>query len=135
MTMAFDRSFPATGAGRDQPIPPSALGQFARRLLAQRRRRDQMFGADLFGEPIWDMYLDLFANAVEDKSVSISSLCIASGAPTTTALRQIGMLVDRGLLLRRQDVTDGRRVLIELSPTLYDQLGHLLLTWMAGEGR
>jgi hypothetical protein len=26
-------------------------------------------------------------------------------------------------------------VLIELSPTLYDQLGHLLLTWMAGEGR
>ncbi|WP_375196073.1 MarR family transcriptional regulator [Sphingobium sp.] len=135
MSMAFNRSFPPAGFGPDQPVPLSALGRFARRLLAQRRRRDQMFGADLFGEPIWDMYLDLFANAVEDRPVSISSLCIASGAPTTTALRQIGMLVDRGLLLRRQDSTDGRRVLIELSPTLYDQLGRLLLTWMAGENR
>ena len=133
MSMAFDRAISAVRSESDPSL--AALGQFARRLLAQRRSRDQILGADLFGEPIWDMYLDLFVNAVEDRPVSISSLCIASGAPTTTALRHIAMLVDRGLLLRRRDAKDGRRVLIELSPRLHEQLGEMLLSWVRAEAR
>lgn len=109
------------------------LGAFARKLIAQRRRRDQILGAELFGEPIWDMLLDLFANAQEDREVSISSLCIASGAPTTSALRYIAMLVDRDLLIRRQDSRDGRRILMELSPALHARLGELLFSWMKSE--
>ncbi|WP_242128458.1 MarR family transcriptional regulator [Sphingobium sp. Sx8-8] len=130
MTMAFDGPIP-TAHPDAPPLPLPALGQYARRLLAQRRRRDQLLGADLFGEPIWDMCLDLFANAVEGRPVSISSLCIASGTSTTTALRHIAMLVDRGLLLRRQDASDGRRVLVELAPMLFEQLAHLLQSWRA----
>lgn len=111
-----------------------SAGQYARKLLAQRRRREQIFGADLFGEPIWDMLLDLFANASEGRQVSVSSLCIASGAPTTTALRYVAMLVDRGLLLRFRDARDGRRVLIELSPPTHEQLGDVLRAWMEDGG-
>lgn len=114
---------------RDDPV---ALGPFARQLLIERRRRDQLLGADLFGEPIWDMLLDLFANAAEGKPVSISSLCIASGAPGTTALRHVATLVERGFLVRRRDAKDGRRVLIELSPTLRRNLEELLSSWMNG---
>jgi hypothetical protein len=109
-------------------------GELARRIHAQRRRREQILGADLFGEPIWDMFLDLYACAVERRQVSISSLCIASGAPTTTALRSIAMLVEQGQLIRRRDENDGRRVLIELSPALYDKLDRLLENWAAASG-
>lgn len=109
----------------------TTTGQLARKIHAQRRRREQILGADLFGEPVWDMYLDLYACAVEGREVSISSLCIASGAPTTTALRSIAMLVEQGQLIRRRDESDGRRVLIELSPALYDKLDALLRSWAA----
>lgn len=109
------------------------VGQFARKMLARRRRREQVFGPDLFGEPIWDMMLDLFANAAEGRSVSISSLCIASGVPTTSALRYITLLVDRGLLLRSQDAHDGRRILINLAPSVHAELTRLLLSWMGDD--
>ena len=130
MNIAFHRPRVLAASGPSAQLDPLGVGAFARKLLAQRRRREQILDADLFGEPIWDMFLDLFASAAEDRPVSVSSLCIASGAPTTTALRSVAMLVNRGLLLRTQDVRDGRRVLIELSPALHEKLGHLLLSWM-----
>lgn len=135
MTFIGQGSLSAREAEADRSATdPLGVGRYARKLLAQRRRREQIFGTDLFGEPIWDMLLDLFASAREEREVSISSLCIASGAPTTSALRHIAALVDRGLLLRRQDARDGRRVLMELSPELQEKLGSLLLGWMADEG-
>lgn len=112
------------------PPEPMDVGPYARKLLSQRRRREQLLGEDLFGEPVWDILLDLFASAREGKEVSISSLCIASGAPTTSALRYITMLVDRGLLTRSKDVRDGRRILIDLSPIVQEQIHDLLLSWM-----
>lgn len=130
----LDKTESATDALPPQTGDPMGVGVFARKLLAQRRRREQILGADLFGEPIWDMFLDLFANAAEGRQVSVSSLCIASGAPTTTALRYIATLVDRGLLLRTHDARDGRRVLIELSPMVHEKIGHMLLSWMENDG-
>jgi DNA-binding MarR family transcriptional regulator len=49
--------------------------------------------------------------------VSVSSLCIAAAVPTTTALRWIKQLADRGLLERRSDPADARRAFIALAPT------------------
>lgn len=43
--------------------------------------------ADLFGEPAWDMIVDLFIAAEENKTVSVSSLCIDASVPMTTVLR------------------------------------------------
>ena len=44
-------------------VPPSreppAL-TLARTLYAERRRRDRTFPVDIFGEPSWDILLDLF---------------------------------------------------------------------------
>ncbi|WP_313801134.1 MarR family transcriptional regulator [Sphingobium sp.] len=128
MTFSCVRPPASQDAAANDPLPD--VGAYARKLLGQRRRRDQIFGVDLFGEPVWDMLLDLFASTSEGREVSISSLCIASGVPTTSALRHIAMLVERGLLLRRRDFRDGRRVLMELSPALQERLGLLLLGWM-----
>lgn len=86
-----------------------------RRLLRQRRMREQYFPADLFADPAWDMLLDLYAARLERQPVSVSSLCIAAAVPATTALRWIKTMTDAGLFLREADPQDGRRIFIALA--------------------
>ena len=47
--------------------------------------------------------------------MSVTSLCIASGVPPTTALRWISQMVDQGLLERVSDDSDKRRAFIALT--------------------
>ncbi len=60
------------------------------RIIRQRQLRARFFDGELFADPAWDMLLDLTAARVEARRVSVTSLCIASGVPPTTALRWIG---------------------------------------------
>lgn len=94
------------------PLPDSRL---VRKIIRQRQRRAEIFRGDLFADPAWDMLLDLTAARVEHKRVSVTSLCIASGVPATTALRWIALLVESGLVQRTEDDRDRRRAFISLS--------------------
>ena len=79
-----------------------------------------MFGDEtLFGEPAWDILLDLFAAAVHNKRVAVTSACIGAAVPSTTALRWIKVLEDKGLILREDDTADARRTFVRLSPQGY----------------
>jgi DNA-binding MarR family transcriptional regulator len=93
-----------------------------RRMLRQRRMREQYFPADLFADPAWDMLLDLYAARLERQPVSVSSLCIAAAVPATTALRWIKTMTDAGLFVREDDPHDGRRIFIALAEGAYDAL-------------
>lgn len=93
-----------------------------RRVLRQRRMREQYFPADLFADPAWDMLLDLYAARLERQPVSVSSLCIAAAVPATTALRWIKTMTDAGLFLREADPHDGRRIFIGLAEGAFDSL-------------
>jgi hypothetical protein len=96
----------------DQRIDSAQL----REIIKLRRMRDRFFPTDLFADPAWDILLDLRAAALEGQYVSVSSLCIAAAVPPTTALRWITAMTESGMLVRRQDPADARRVFIELSP-------------------
>ena len=87
-----------------------------RRMVRRRRARAGYFPEELFADPAWDILLELTAAKLEGVAVPISSLCNAAAVPTTTALRWINMMTDAGLLARRSDPTDRRRVFVELSP-------------------
>ena len=87
----------------------------ARRYLASRRRRCELFASALFSDPAWDMLLDLFAARAEGRRISVSSACIASGVATSTALRWVTQLEADGLVKRRPDPRDGRRTFLEIS--------------------
>ena len=88
----------------------------ARLAYDLRRSRGTVFGDhDLFGEPAWDILLDLYVAHCDDKPVSVSSACIGSAAPPTTGLRWLGVLTEQGLILREHDPDDQRRVLVRLS--------------------
>jgi DNA-binding MarR family transcriptional regulator len=89
--------------------------QQVRSTIKSRRLRADVFGENLFGEPAWDMLLDLYASHLEQKRVSVSSLQIASAVPGTTALRWMTRLESKGLIMRHADPFDARRVFVELS--------------------
>lgn len=93
-----------------------------REIIKLRRLRDRFFDPELFADPGWDIMLDLYAADGEEQRVSVSSLCIAAAVPPTTALRWITNMTERGLLVRRQDPDDARRVFIELAETTRAQL-------------
>ncbi len=67
--------------------------QRAKEYYRKRRLRERMFGnPDLFADPAWDILIDLFIASEEGRKISVSSACIASAVPTTTALRWIKIL-------------------------------------------
>ena len=89
--------------------------RLVRRIIRQRQMRARFFDGELFADPAWDMLLDLTAARVEHSRVSVTSLCIASGVPPTTALRWIGQMTEVGLLQRVEDDCDRRRAFITLT--------------------
>lgn len=97
-----------------------------RAIIRARRLRENYLPACLFADPAWDMLLDLMAARLEGTPVAVSSLCIASAVPATTALRWIRALTDKGLLVRVADPRDGRRVFIDLSDQAASALGDYL---------
>ncbi len=100
---------------RTAPLARTHL-TLARKVYALRRKRAAIFGnPDLFGEPAWDILLDLYIAQGEGKSVSVSSACIGSASPATTGLRWLGVLADESLILREADAADHRRVMVRLT--------------------
>lgn len=96
------------------------------RYIDLRKRREQEFGADIFGEPAWDILLDLFIQRVDGRRTSATSASIASRSPTTTALRYIAILEKKGLLTKRVAEHDLRVHYVELSDDGYRRMLELL---------
>ena len=100
----------------DAKVQRAVYAELAREAYATRRRRSTIFSNDeLFGEPAWDILLDLYVAHAENTPVSVSSACIGSAAPPTTGLRWLGVLAEQGLILRQHDPEDQRRVLVRLT--------------------
>jgi hypothetical protein len=91
-----------------------------------RELRTRFFPSKTFGDPAWDMFLELKRSEMTGTPVIVSDLCNASTIPNTTALRWITKLVERGLLVRTDDPLDGRRVIISLSRAASEALSRFL---------
>jgi DNA-binding MarR family transcriptional regulator len=109
--LSSGRVRPASALERDTP----GLAALADSEYRARRDRDELFSGDLFGEPAWDMLLDLYVNRARGRRVSVTSLCIASSRPPTTALRWITLLLQHGLVFRHDSSADQRVSYIELT--------------------
>ncbi|WP_177198421.1 MarR family transcriptional regulator [Novosphingobium sp. CF614] len=81
-----------------------------------RRHREKVFGMQqLFGEPTWDILLDLFIAELRTAKIQTTSACIGAQVPQTTALRWIALLERENLVRRYRDKDDSRRVYIQLT--------------------
>lgn len=92
------------------------------------------------GEPGWDVLLDLYLGELLGRKTSVTSACIASGVPPTTALRYVNALCDAGQIERDRDENDARRCWLKLAPHMREEidryleatLGHALAIVKAG---
>jgi DNA-binding MarR family transcriptional regulator len=114
---------PARSAGT---ADKSLLKVLVQEILRSRRRREKLFGGDLFGEPAWDILLELFSAELAQKKLSVSAACYASAVPHTTALRWLGKLEDDGWITRMDDPFDGRRSWLVLTDHGSDRMRHFL---------
>lgn len=85
------------------------------RVLAFRRARVTYFGADLFGEPAWDLLLELYLAELDHVRLSVSKACSRAYVPNSTAMRWITKLIESGLVRRYDDQFDQRRSFLALT--------------------
>ena len=97
-------------------VDAAHLNAFIRDQLRREARRRQIGGGELFGDPTWAMLLDLLLARIEGRQISVSSACIASGAPMSTALRLVRRLVGEEVLCRLPDEHDRRRHFLVINP-------------------
>jgi predicted transcriptional regulator len=116
-----------------EPLAPeTSLGIVARAMYNERRVRDHVAELALFGEPAWDILLDLFASEAEGKSVSISSACLAASVPMTTALRWVSRLEEEGLIERRA-TGDRRRINVLLTASGREKVSRTVVAMAAAQ--
>lgn len=94
--------------------------------LRVRRARCEYLPPELFGEPGWDILLDLYVAQSKGAAVSVSSACIGADVPPTTALRWIDLMERRGMLVRSPDPRDRRRTYLRLTAAAATGLERLL---------
>lgn len=123
---AFSLVEDETAAANGQPATAAPVAtarpNYLKALVSARADRDTIFQAGLFSDPAWDMLLDLAVAEATNRPISVTSLCIASGVPTTTALRRIDDLKEAGLLDRVPDPGDRRRILVRLTSMGRDRM-------------
>jgi len=112
------------------PAPGTAESALARRLLSQRRERDDLLGPDLFGEPVWNILLNLFVAHEEGRAITPDELCAQADVPKATAQRWIGTLEREGRITRKADPAG-----VALTPQVAEQLRDLLRFWSKEEGK
>ncbi len=114
-----DATYPSGRAGSARRSE-KALLKAAKLTYNLRRSRSKLFKDDsLFGEPAWDILLDLFIADLKGVKLSITDACIGSAVPNTTALRWITILQQAELLTREGDPRDARRAYLTLTERGY----------------
>lgn len=117
-------AFPLRSPARSRPESDNSVALAnAERLNHRRLLRQQLIGApELFGDPAWEMLVDLFIHDCKGKELSITSLCVAVHIPMSSGLRLVQKLCDAGILRRIPDRIDGRRSIIKLEPAIAHRL-------------
>lgn len=103
-------------AGSVSDAPGSPAEELVGRVIHARRLRFRYFPESLFGEPAWEVLLELLQAQIEGRTVTVTALSEAAGTPGSVTLRWLNHLVGHGLIRRRPDPHDTLTELVELEP-------------------
>lgn len=101
---------------------PVLSAEALRAIVKARQQRAEFFGGDLFGEPAWDLLLELMLARLDNRTESVTSLALAASLPTSTAVRWLREMAGHGLLTQTTDPKDARRTLVWLTDGAADRL-------------
>ncbi|MBB4616506.1 MarR family transcriptional regulator [Sphingomonas abaci] len=110
---------PSTGA-------PRTLLDMARQTQTMRATVAAFFPRDIFRDSAWDMMLETFVAGEEGRNLCVKQVILVSGETSTSALRRIDRLEAAGLMARRVDPADHRRVSVTLTVKGHDAMAAML---------
>jgi CheY-like chemotaxis protein/DNA-binding MarR family transcriptional regulator len=100
--------------------------QSLRFLMELQEARRSIFGEATLADAAWEMLAELMLAKLTGRRIAVTSLCLASKGPVTTALRRIDDLIAAGLAVRTRDDSDRRRSYVELSEAGQQKMRQLL---------
>ncbi len=114
-------------------IESQTVGTTGRRYLLRKARQllalNQQCVIELgesFRNPPLNILLEIFISASDGRAAPVKNICLGACASQSTALRWLDRLEDAGLIVRRKDYSDARRVLLELTDRGNHTLARLL---------
>ena len=116
--------FDVFGERRVQPESrrETALEAAERAFEDRRLRAEQFEDERLFGEPAWDILLDLFIHQTRHEEVTVKKACLDSGARSSTAKRWLTVLRAEGLISINEDSTDESAGAVSLTAEGYESM-------------
>lgn len=103
------------------------VAQQARLQQSHRIARSNYIDGVLGSEVAWDLLLEATIAKIENRRTSITSLTAMTQSPTTTALRWLNVLVERGLLVKTPSMLDHRVVYAEIPDLVFQDIARLIL--------
>jgi DNA-binding MarR family transcriptional regulator len=113
-------------ARADQTVRQFETVPVARALLDDRKRRSAIFNPGMFGEPAWELLLNLYINDRAGPRLTIGKLIQVAGLPQSTSLRWLDYLEDQRLIVRNEHPTDARTAFVELTDKAREALASYL---------
>lgn len=105
---------------------PANLAEAARRFIDMRNECAPLLPKNMLRDISWDLMLELFLAAEQGRNPFIKQLESIAGEPIANAMRRIDNLEESGLLKRRQDEDDHRRVHVSLTRKGYLAMANML---------
>ena len=99
----------------DQAIP--SYTSYVEAVIEGRARIADYLPSNYFGDPAFDMLLDLFVSVERGQARTVKVCALTSRVPIATASRYIDMMARDGFVRRKPDPADGRRTLVVLTPS------------------
>lgn len=84
-------------------------------IIGARHYRNKVLGSALFGEPAWDILLQLHIAHYRQQAISVTAAITFGETAPTTGLRWLKVLEEGGLIERRSDPFDHRRSFVALT--------------------
>ncbi len=114
-------TLPAVATGRATPIDAPGFGRArealqCRQLIDISRAQDRLLARHAIDVVGWRVLLAMFEGGA-DREASATNIALACGTSASAGLRRIADLAERGLVSRREDNDDGRRVMLRLTET------------------
>lgn len=108
----------------------------ARGILERRRQREAEFNSVLFGEPAWEMLLELFVlETAGGSSSTLTQLTARSRSPASAVVRWVKFLERDGLVVLRRHPTDHGTEFVELTSEARQSLEKYLASAAASVAR